>query len=287
MRRPSKGHVSHERWLISYADFITLLFAVFVVLYAASAAKKGQNDVSDAIDTAFKALGLFDNSTREPKNAKGSDSQDKPVIPMNIVMGEDVLAPAKVKEDLDKVKRELEQTLSKQVAEHTVSIKMGRDGLVISLKEAGFFASGSASPKPETLPTLKQVAASLGRTPYDLRIEGHTDNIPIHTAEFDSNWESLRPAPPILPASFLPSRPCPPTASLPPVMPNSTRWLRTIRPKAVHRIAASIWLCCRAPRSISPVPACHIKPARGRRLRMTSSSSSDQQILRRMQRKLR
>ncbi len=189
MRRPSKGHVSHERWLISYADFITLLFAVFVVLYAASAAKKGQNDVSDAIDTAFKALGLFDNSTREPKNAKGSDSQDKPVIPMNIVMGEDVLAPAKVKEDLDKVKRELEQTLSKQVAEHTVSIKMGRDGLVISLKEAGFFASGSASPKPETLPTLKQVAASLGRTPYDLRIEGHTDNIPIHTAEFDSNWE--------------------------------------------------------------------------------------------------
>ncbi len=66
---------------------------------------------------------------------------------------------------------------------------MGRDGLVISLREAGFFDSGSAAPKPETLPTLRQIAASLGRTPYDLRIEGHTDNIPIHTAEFDSNWE--------------------------------------------------------------------------------------------------
>ncbi|HME58969.1 MAG TPA: OmpA family protein, partial [Terracidiphilus sp.] len=60
---------------------------------------------------------------------------------------------------------------------------------VISLREAGFFASGSATPKPETLPTLRQIALSLGRTPYDLRIEGHTDNIPIHTAEFDSNWE--------------------------------------------------------------------------------------------------
>jgi chemotaxis protein MotB len=60
---------------------------------------------------------------------------------------------------------------------------------VISLREAGFFASGSATPKPETLATLEQIATSLGRTPYDLRVEGHTDDIPIHNAEFDSNWE--------------------------------------------------------------------------------------------------
>jgi chemotaxis protein MotB len=108
---------------------------------------------------------------------------------MNIVMGEDVLSPARVKEDLEQVRRELEQTLSNQVAQHTVSIQMGRDGLVISLREAGFFNSGSASPKPETLATLRQIASSLGRTPYDLRVEGHTDNVPIHTEEFDSNWE--------------------------------------------------------------------------------------------------
>ena len=68
---------------------------------------------------------------------------------------------------------------------------MGRDGLVISLREAGFFDSGSATPKPEALPTLRQIAAKLGDTPYDLRIEGHTDNVPIHNAEFDSNWELL------------------------------------------------------------------------------------------------
>jgi chemotaxis protein MotB len=66
---------------------------------------------------------------------------------------------------------------------------MGHDGLVISLREAGFFASGSATPSPSTLSTLRQIAASLGQTPYDIRIEGHTDNIPIHTVEFDSNWE--------------------------------------------------------------------------------------------------
>ena len=83
----------------------------------------------------------------------------------------------------------LQQTLSNQVATHTVSIQMGRDGLVISLREAGFFASGSATPQPQTIDTLRQIAASLSHTPYDLRIEGHTDNVPIHNAEFDSNWE--------------------------------------------------------------------------------------------------
>jgi chemotaxis protein MotB len=108
---------------------------------------------------------------------------------MNIVMGEDVLAPAQVKQDLDRIKGELTQTLSNQVANHTVSIQMGRDGLVISLREAGFFSSGSATPKPDTVPTLRKIAATLTQTPYDLRVEGHTDNIPIHTAGFSSNWE--------------------------------------------------------------------------------------------------
>lgn len=191
MSSPSrKSHVSHERWLVSYADFITLLFAFFVVLYAfAQQSKQQQAQVSVSIDSAFRALGLFPNAGRTPAGAADSSSTDKPAIPMNIVMGEDVLAPAQVKQDLDRVRRDLEQTLSNQVATHSVSMRMGRDGLIISLREAGFFDSGSATPKPESLPTLRQIAEKLGQTPYDLRIEGHTDNVPIHTAEFDSNWE--------------------------------------------------------------------------------------------------
>jgi chemotaxis protein MotB len=183
--------VSHERWLVSFADFMTLLFALFVVLYTfAKADQKRQTQVSDAIDTAFQSLGLFPDAMKRPSDSKnGSASADKSAIPMNIVMGEDVLSPAKVKDDLERMKRELEQKLSNQVATHTVSMKMGRDGLVISLKEAGFFDSGSATPKPATMVTLRQIAESLGKTPYDMRVEGHTDNIPIHTAEFDSNWE--------------------------------------------------------------------------------------------------
>jgi chemotaxis protein MotB len=189
-RRVHKSHVSHERWLVSYADFITLMFAFFVVLYAsANANQKKQAQVAASIDAAFRALGIFSGSVRKPSRENGPAGTDKPVMPMNIVMGEDVLTPAPVRDDLNRIRRELTQTLSNQVAGHTVSIQMGHDGLVISLREAGFFASASAAPKPDTLLVLRQIAASLASTPYDLRIEGHTDNIPIHTSEFDSNWE--------------------------------------------------------------------------------------------------
>jgi chemotaxis protein MotB len=104
-------------------------------------------------------------------------------------MGADVVTPEKVREDLTKIQKQLEKMLSNQIAQHTVSIQMGKDGLVISLREAGFFSSGSATPHPGTLPLLRQIAGTLGRSAYDVRIEGHTDNVPIHNDEFDSNWE--------------------------------------------------------------------------------------------------
>ncbi len=189
--RVPKSRVSHERWLISYADFITLLFGLFVVLFAfAKADQKRQVEVSEAIDSGFKALGIFPNIARKPsRNASSSAGNEKAALPMNVVMGEDVLAPARVKEDLEHLRQELTQRLSNQVAQHTVSIKMGRDGLVISLREAGFFDSGSATPRVQSMGTLRQIGDSLRRIPYDLRVEGHTDNVPIRTSEFDSNWE--------------------------------------------------------------------------------------------------
>jgi len=190
-RRRQRPRVSHERWLVSYADFITLLFAFFVVLFAtAKADQRKQVQFSQSINDAFRALGIFpDALNRQTGVNTYSDASEKPAIPMNIVMGEDVLAPAQVKADLEVIGRELQQTLSNEVAKHTVSIEMGRDGLVISLREAGFFASGSAMTKPDTREILRRIAIALNRTPYDLRVEGHTDNVPIHNAQFDSNWE--------------------------------------------------------------------------------------------------
>jgi chemotaxis protein MotB len=179
--RVYRSRVTHDRWLVSYADFITLLFAFFVVLYAfAKADQKKQADVSNAIDGAFRSLGI--SSYRQ-------DAKKPPTASLEVVVGTDIQSPEKVRDDLEHMQRELEQRLASQVAHHTVSIAMGRDGLVISLREAGFFDSGSAVPKPETMQTLRTIANRLSATPYDLRVEGHTDNVPIHTAQFDSNWE--------------------------------------------------------------------------------------------------
>lgn len=189
--RVHRSRVTHERWLVSYADFITLLFAFFVVLYAfARADQKKPAQVSAAIDTAFHSLSIFP-GTAPPtsRNSKESYGANHSQIQLDVVMAENVQSPAIVKDDLNRVRRELEEALSNQIAQHIVSIRMGRDGLVISLREAGFFNSGSATPRPESLGTLRQIADSLGSTSYAVRIEGHTDNVPIHNAEFHSNWE--------------------------------------------------------------------------------------------------
>ena len=187
--RVPRSRVTHDRWLVSYADFITLLFGFFVVLYAfARADQKKQMQVSAAIGSAFRSMGVFPVPAQDPANSSTAGA-NQAVQPANAVMSEDLQTLAQVKDDLDRMRRELTQTLSSQVANHSISLEMGRDGLVISLREAGFFDSGSAVPKPEALPTLRQIAAKLGAKPYDLRIEGHTDNVPIHNAEFDSNWE--------------------------------------------------------------------------------------------------
>jgi len=189
-----RAHTNHERWLVSYADFITLLFAFFVVLYASSKADhKKQQQVSQAIDSAFHSLGLFPDPSRVPSALKNvsaiSRSQDAGIGPVNIVMASDVLSPVQVKQDLERIQKQLEKKLANQIAERTVAIQMGKDGLIISLREAGFFSSGSATPKAATQPILREIAEALGKTPYDIRIEGHTDNVPIHSEEFDSNWE--------------------------------------------------------------------------------------------------
>jgi chemotaxis protein MotB len=189
-RKKQNAHVSHERWLVSYADFITLMFAFFVVMYSTSKADlKKQAQVANSIDSAFRTLGLFQQNPTKNGAAGLVHNQEGPVVPMNIVMGDELMAPPAVKADLEKIKERLSGLLSNQIAEHIVSMKIGRDGLVISLREAGFYDSGSAAVHPSSLPTLNKIATALATTPYDIRIEGHTDNVPIHTSAFDSNWE--------------------------------------------------------------------------------------------------
>lgn len=99
-----KPHVSHERWLVSYADFITLMFAFFVVLYASSQAdKKKQAQVSQSINQAFKAQGLFQPASIAPPTLAMSSSTDPEVSPVNVVLGEQLAASQEVKQDLTRI----------------------------------------------------------------------------------------------------------------------------------------------------------------------------------------
>ncbi len=188
--RRSDDHTQRDRWLVSYADFITLLFAFFVVLYASSRADQTkQAQIAHSIQSAFQAMGIFPSTPRADEHAPTTTDPRSPVPPINVVLGDDLSASPAVQQDLQRLQTQLTSLLSAQVSQHIVALKLGRDGLVISLRESGFYDSGSALPHSQSKTTLDKVAATLAATPYDIRIEGHTDNVPIHTAQFASNWE--------------------------------------------------------------------------------------------------
>jgi chemotaxis protein MotB len=185
--RRSTDHAHRDRWLVSYADFITLLFAFFVVLYASSRAdQKKQSQIAHSIQSAFQALGLF--PAAAPDRPLPADPHSPPPA-INVTLGDDLSASPQVQQDLDRLGKQLSGVLAPQLAAHTAALRLGRDGLVISLRESGFYDSGSATPNPRSKATLDRVAATIAAAPYGLRIEGHTDNVPIHTPQFASNWE--------------------------------------------------------------------------------------------------
>jgi chemotaxis protein MotB len=111
--RKTKNHVSHERWLVSYADFITLMFAFFVVMYATSKADiKKQMQMANSIDSAFRTLGLFQQNPTKNGAAGLAHNQESPTTPMNVVMDEELMAPPEVKVELEKLKERLSGMLS-------------------------------------------------------------------------------------------------------------------------------------------------------------------------------
>ncbi len=199
-RKRHPAHANHERWLVSYADFITLLFAFFVVLYAsAQVDQRKVGKLALAIQVAFQELGVFPASTTEiPLNADEpmpfSTVQAIANAKHNAEIGQisspptESLSPSE-ETNLSTLQSELQQALQHEIALHTVALHREAEGLVISLREFGFFDSGSAALKPSALPALDRIASILAVRTCRLRIEGHTDNMPIHTDKMASNWE--------------------------------------------------------------------------------------------------
>src|SRR5579863_8977244 len=195
MPRPKHAeHENHERWLVSYADFITLLFAFFVVMFASSQTDKSKaRQISEAVEKALsqgKSVGVppavakilggtIDDKGQgnaQMKGPGGAQRAAKEAPP------EDVL-------ELTPSMKSLSQELEDEIKTGKVEVNLEPRGLVVSLKQAAFFPSGTDTIDPSTFPIIAKLADALKSLSNPLQIEGHTDSIPIHTARFHSNWE--------------------------------------------------------------------------------------------------
>jgi chemotaxis protein MotB len=177
-RRRLQRRSNHERWLVSYADFITLLFAFFVVMYsAAQLDKRRAGQLATAIQTAFQQYGSL---PPQPADVGGLAAHGVPTI---LPVGN--TEP----DDFNLLRKRVEDALAEEIASGEVAVRVTSEGLVISLREVGFFDTGSADIRPSSRPAFDRLAAVLQIANSDLRIEGHTDNVPIHNPRFSSNWD--------------------------------------------------------------------------------------------------
>jgi chemotaxis protein MotB len=178
MRKKRQARTNHDRWLVSYADFVTLLFAFFVVLFATGQSDRRKKvELAASIQSAFAQMGLFTSHPELPQVSSHVGGGDSSLV---------WRTPAG-SESMPSVEARIRHAAQPEITRGLIGIHESANGLVISLEESGFFDSGAADIRPSALPVLDRIAAVLPETA--LRVEGHTDNVPIHTAQFASNWE--------------------------------------------------------------------------------------------------
>jgi chemotaxis protein MotB len=169
-----------------------MMFALFVVLYSTSQSDHlHRSQLAAAIQAAFRQLELFPPSAKTPDLEPPGASSGAAVVPDR---GYDATrSGTKLAErmpmNLLELKRQLESRLEREIGQQTVALAMTRDGLVISLREVGFFESGSAVPRANAASSLRTIAGTLQMASNKLRIEGHTDDIPIRNEHYPSNWD--------------------------------------------------------------------------------------------------
>ena len=177
--------------MVSYADFITLMFAFFVVMFATSQTDKARaQQVSDSVKQALDKGGVaaavheilggtVDEKGKGNAQMKGPGGSEKAkALPQPIVMAE--LSPSM---------QYLNKELQAEINDGKIEMHLEPRGLVLSLRQAAFFPSGEDAIDPKTYPIVEKIAQTIRELPNPVRLEGHTDSIPIHTARFHSNWE--------------------------------------------------------------------------------------------------
>lgn len=187
-RRPEEEHENHERWLVSYADFITLMFAFFVVMYAISQVNEGKYRIlSDTLASAFRKV---------PGSSVGSMESVNPGSPRPIAIpirtAKPTIKDEKLRQNKEKLRnmaKDVAEALAPLVKEGKVRISEGALGVTIDINANVLFAPGEARLDVTAVRALFAVAQILAPTDFPITVEGHTDNTPISTPQFPSNWE--------------------------------------------------------------------------------------------------
>ncbi|MGQ9860722.1 MAG: flagellar motor protein MotD [Thiobacillaceae bacterium] len=186
-KRASEEHENLERWLVSYADFITLLFAFFVVMYAISSINEGKYRVlSDSLVQAFReppaSARLIELRTRNTELLDGSGrpiGQAPPKQP----------AAQVETERMKKVAKNVLDAMAPLVKEGQVRVTQSPRGITVEINASVLFATGEAILQPSSIEALNAVARVLAQVDNPIQVEGHTDNVPIRSPVFPSNWE--------------------------------------------------------------------------------------------------
>jgi chemotaxis protein MotB len=172
---------NHERWLVSYADFITLLFAFFVVMYALSSVSEGKyRALGDSLVNAFgrKAVERIQPAEQPLPRDLPPRRMIKPADPQG-----------RQREQMRGIAQDILRVLDPLVRDGQVRVTQSNRGISIEINASVLFASGQAQLRPDSGRALQEVARVLAATEQSIQVEGYTDDAPISTAQFPSNWE--------------------------------------------------------------------------------------------------
>lgn len=184
-RKKRIEHDNHDRWLISYADFVTLLFAFFVVMYSISSVNESKyKTFGDSLSNAFSNRP----ATSEPANTNSEQEKllKSLVDKRTARLGEQ---QRKIQDRMSKLAIDFRKIMSPLIDQHLVNINPTKRGVEIDISASLLFKTGEAALQPAALDVLRQVSTVLSKEELPVEVQGHTDDVPIVTTQFPSNWE--------------------------------------------------------------------------------------------------
>ena len=186
-RKPEEEHDNHERWLVSYADFITLLFAFFVVMYALSSVNEGKYRIlSESMATAFRNVEVVGDSA--PLPVAINPPIPLPKKPSGVLKAPDT-AKQKQRDTMRNVAKDILDVMAPLIEQGKVRVIETSRGVTIEINDSILFSPGQALLQAPLIKAMSAIAEVLAPTDFPITIEGHTDNVPINTLQFPSNWE--------------------------------------------------------------------------------------------------